>query len=32
MQKQAAQKSGVTQPRTSDLVRGRISMFAIDSR
>jgi predicted XRE-type DNA-binding protein len=30
-QKQAAKKLGVTQPRISDLVRGRIDLFAIDS-
>jgi len=30
-QKQAAKKLGVTQPRISDLVRGRINLFAIDS-
>ena len=29
--KQAAKKLGVTQPRISDLVRGRIDLFAIDS-
>src|ERR1035441_9440433 len=29
-QKQAAKKLGVTQPRISDLVRGRIDLFAID--
>jgi len=28
---QAAKKLGVTQPRISDLVRGRIDLFAIDS-
>ncbi|HEX9200787.1 MAG TPA: XRE family transcriptional regulator [Acidobacteriaceae bacterium] len=30
-QKQAAKKLGVTQPRISDLVRGRIDLVAIDS-
>jgi predicted XRE-type DNA-binding protein len=30
-QRQAARKLGVTQPRISDLVRGRIDLFAIDS-
>jgi predicted XRE-type DNA-binding protein len=30
-QKQAAKKLGVTQPRISDLMRGRIDLFAIDS-
>lgn len=30
-QKQAAKKFGVTQPRISDLVRGRIDLFAIDT-
>jgi predicted XRE-type DNA-binding protein len=30
-QKQAAKRLGVTQPRVSDLVRGRIDLFAIDS-
>ena len=30
-QKQAAKRLGVTQPRISDLVRGRIDLFAIDS-
>lgn len=30
-QKQAAKKLSVTQPRISDLVRGRIDLFAIDS-
>jgi len=29
-QKQAAQKMGVTQPRISDLVRGKINRFTID--
>jgi predicted XRE-type DNA-binding protein len=29
-QTQAAKKLGVTQPRISDLVRGRIDLFAID--
>jgi len=30
-QKQAAKKLSVTQPRISDLARGRIDLFAIDS-
>jgi predicted XRE-type DNA-binding protein len=30
-QKQAAKRLGVMQPRISDLVRGRIDLFAIDS-
>lgn len=30
-QKQAAQHLGVTQPRISDLMRGKISVFSIDS-
>jgi predicted XRE-type DNA-binding protein len=30
-QNQAARKFGVTQPRISDLIRGRIDLFAIDS-
>jgi len=30
-QKKAAKRLGVTQPRISDLVRGRIDLFAIDS-
>lgn len=30
-QSQAAKKLGVTQPRISDLMRGRIDLFAIDS-
>ena len=30
-QKQAAKKFGVTQPRISDLVRGKIDLFAIDT-
>lgn len=30
-QSQAARKLGVTQPRISDLMRGRIDLFAIDS-
>jgi predicted XRE-type DNA-binding protein len=30
-QTQAAKKFGVTQPRISDLMRGRIDLFAIDS-
>ena len=30
-QKEAAKKFGVTQPRISDLMRGRINLFAIDS-
>lgn len=30
-QKQAAKILGVTQPRISDLVRGRIDLFGIDS-
>lgn len=29
-QKQAAEKMGVTQPRISDLVRGKIDLFTID--
>jgi predicted XRE-type DNA-binding protein len=29
-QKQAAKKMGVTQPRISDLVRGKINRFTID--
>ena len=31
-QSQAAKLFGVTQPRISDLVRGRIELFAIDGR
>lgn len=30
-QQQAAKKFGVTQPRISDLTRGRIELFAIDT-
>jgi predicted XRE-type DNA-binding protein len=30
-QSQAAKKFGVTQPRISDLTRGRIDLFAIDT-
>ena len=30
-QSQAAKKFGVTQPRISDLMRGRIDLFAIDT-
>lgn len=30
-QEQAAKKFGVTQPRVSDLVRGRIELFGIDT-
>ena len=30
-QKQAAKAFGVTQPRISDLMRGKIDLFAIDS-
>jgi len=30
-QSQAAKKFGVTQPRISDLIRGRIDLFAIDT-
>jgi len=30
-QKRAANKLGVTQPRISDLVRGHIDLFAMDS-
>jgi predicted XRE-type DNA-binding protein len=30
-QAQAAKKFGVTQPRISDLMRGKIDLFAIDS-
>ena len=30
-QAQAAQLFGVTQPRVSDLVRGKISLFALDA-
>jgi predicted XRE-type DNA-binding protein len=30
-QSQAAKKFGVTQPRISDLVRGKIDLFAIDT-
>jgi predicted XRE-type DNA-binding protein len=30
-QKQAAKKFGVTQPRISDLVRGKIDLFGIDT-
>ena len=30
-QKQAAKALGVTQPRVSDLVRGRIELFSIDT-
>jgi predicted XRE-type DNA-binding protein len=31
MQAQAAKKFGVTQPRISDLMRGKIDLFAIDT-
>ena len=30
-QKETAKRLGVTQPRVSDLVRGRISVFSIDA-
>jgi len=30
-QKQAAENLGVTQPRISDVMRGKISLFSIDS-
>jgi len=30
-QQQAAEKMGVTQPRVSDLTRGKLSLFTIDS-
>lgn len=30
-QAQAAKQLGVTQPRVSDLVRGKVSLFAIDT-
>ncbi len=30
-QREAAEKFGVTQPRISDLVRGRIDLFALDT-
>lgn len=30
-QKQAAHRLGVTQPRVSDLVRGKIGLFSLDS-
>ena len=30
-QKQAADQFGVTQPRTSDLVRGKIELFSLES-
>ena len=30
-QKEAARRLGVTQPRISDLMRGKISLFSIDS-
>ncbi len=30
-QKEAAKVFGVTQPRISDLIRGRIDLFAVDS-
>jgi len=30
-QKQAAARLGVTQPRVSDLVRGKIDLFSLDS-
>lgn len=30
-QKEAAERLGVTQPRISDLMRGKISLFSIDS-
>lgn len=30
-QSEAAKKFGVTQPRISDLIRGRIDLFAIDT-
>jgi predicted XRE-type DNA-binding protein len=29
-QKQAAERFGVTQPRISDLIRGKIDLFSID--
>lgn len=29
-QKQAAERLGVTQPRISDLIRGKIALFSID--
>jgi len=30
-QREAAQRLGVTQPRISDLVRGKLSVFSIDA-
>jgi predicted XRE-type DNA-binding protein len=30
-QKQAAERFGVTQPRISDLVRGKIAVFSVDT-
>jgi predicted XRE-type DNA-binding protein len=30
-QKQAAERMGVTQPRISDLLRGKLGLFSIDS-
>ena len=30
-QKQAAERFGVTQPRISDLMRGKIDLFSVDS-
>lgn len=30
-QKQAAERFGVTQPRISDLMRGKISLFSVDT-
>jgi predicted XRE-type DNA-binding protein len=30
-QKEAAERLGVTQPRISDLMRGKLSVFSIDS-
>jgi len=30
-QKQAAERFGVTQPRISDLIRGKISLFSVDT-
>ncbi|MDX8535567.1 XRE family transcriptional regulator [Mesorhizobium sp. VK25A] len=31
MQAEAAQRLGVTQPRVSDLLRGKINLFALDT-
>jgi len=30
-QKQAAERFGVTQPRISDLIRGKITLFSVDT-